>query len=86
MRRRRRRKVKTPRTRETVMFVPVRLAFDMRRDEACARPAVAAGFGSPVTERAVSIAVETTLVFVDKVVVVVVDVSVVVAKVKIVVS
>lgn len=68
------------------MFIRVRLAFEVRREGACARPAVAAGFGSPVTEKEICVALETTFVFVDKVVVVVVDVSVLVAKVKIVVS
>jgi hypothetical protein len=83
-----RRKVRTPRTRETVMFVRVRLAFEVRREEACARPAVAAGFGSAVTEKEteVCVAVETMFVFVDKTAVVVVVVSVLVAKVVIVVS
>jgi hypothetical protein len=83
-----RRKVRTPRTIETVMFVRVKEAFDFRREEACARSAVAAGFGSAVIEKEVCVAMETTFVFVDKVViiVVVVDVSVLVAKVTIVVS
>jgi hypothetical protein len=78
----RRRKMRTPRTREMVMFVRVRLAFDVRREETCARPAVAAGFGRAVTENEVCVVVEMTFVFifVDKVVVVV-DVSVLVAKV-----
>jgi len=81
-------KVRMPRTRETVMFVLASVAFDMRRELACARPAVAAGFGSPVTEKEteVCVAVETMFVFVAKVAVVVVVVSVLVAKVNNVVS
>ena len=83
-----RRKVRMPRTRETVMFVFASVAFDMRRELACASPAVVAGFGIPVTEKEteVCVAVETMFVFVAKVAVVVVVVSVLVAKVKIVVS
>lgn len=84
----RRRNVRMPRMRETVMFVRVRLAFEVRREEACARPAVAAGFGSAVTEKEteVCVAVETMFVFVVKTAVVVVVVSVLVAKVVTVVS
>lgn len=48
------------------MFIRVRLAFEVRREGACARPAVAAGFGSPVTEKEICVALETTFVFVDK--------------------
>jgi hypothetical protein len=82
----RRRNVRIPSTRETVIFVRVRLAFEVRREFACARPAVAAGLGSAVMEKEVCVAVDTMFVFVAKVAVVVVVVSVLVAKVKIVVS
>ncbi len=83
-----RRKVKIPRTRETVMFVLVSVAFDMSSELACASPAVASGLGNPVTDKEmeVCVAVETMFVLVAKVAVVVVVVSVLVAKVKIVVS
>ena len=83
-----RRKVKIPRTRETVMFVLASVAFDMSSELACASPAVASGFGTPVTEKEmeVCVAVETMFVVVAKLAVVVVVVSVLVAKVKTVVS
>jgi hypothetical protein len=82
----RRRKVRMPKTSETIMFVLVREAFEVRREEACARPAVAAGFGSAVMENEVSVVVETMFVFVDKVAIVVIDVPVLVTKVMMVVS
>jgi hypothetical protein len=72
----RRMRVRTPRTKETVMFVRVRVALEERREEAAARPAVAAGFGRAVMENEVWMTVETTLVLVAKVVVVVVEISV----------
>jgi hypothetical protein len=78
-------RVRTPRARETVMFVRVREALEVRREEAAARPAVAAGFGRAVTENEVWMTVETTLVFVAKVVVVVVVMSIFVFVVKVVV-
>ncbi len=40
-----------PKTRETIMFVLVKEAFEVRREEAWARPAVAAGFESAVMEK-----------------------------------
>jgi hypothetical protein len=78
--------VRMPKTRETIMFVLVKEAFEVRREEACVRPAVAAGFGSAVMEKKVSVVVETTFVIVDKVAIVVIDVPVLVTKVIIVVS
>jgi hypothetical protein len=47
------RKVRIPKMRETIKFVLVKDAFEVRRAEACARPAVAAGFGSAVMEKKV---------------------------------
>lgn len=38
-------------TRETVVFVLFKEAFEMRRGEACARPAPGAEFGSAVMEK-----------------------------------
>jgi hypothetical protein len=54
------------------MFVPVKVAFEVSREEAAARPGVAPGFGRAVTESEIWVTVEMTLVFVDKVVVMVV--------------
>lgn len=45
------RKVRIPKMRETVIFFLVKEAFEVRREEACARPAVAAGFGSAVMKK-----------------------------------
>jgi hypothetical protein len=77
--------IRIVRTRETVMFVRVKVAFEVRRDEVAAEPTVATGFSRAVTETKVWVTVLITLVFVDKVVVMSVETSVFVAKVVVVV-
>ncbi len=43
--------MRIPKTRVMVMFILVKEAFEVRREEASARPAVAAGFQSAVMEK-----------------------------------
>jgi hypothetical protein len=61
-----------PRTRETIMFVRVRLAFEERRSDCTANAEVAAGFGNGVMEILVSVTVLIKFEDVDDVTTVVV--------------